>query len=113
MLLLSATLCCHWRHSQCTVILPLGAIQSCHLVRSGLDCHIQWSAAPWRLRSEPQAVTCGLPVILPEPERLQFQWPRGCSVSDLVMRQLKRELATMYPPASWTNFVSATVAMSS
>jgi len=46
----SATLCCHWRHSRCTVILPPGAIQSCHLFRSGLDCHIQWSAAAWPLR---------------------------------------------------------------
>jgi hypothetical protein len=48
----SATLCCPWRHSRCTVIRPAGAIQSCHLVRSGLDCQIQWSAAAWRLRSE-------------------------------------------------------------
>jgi hypothetical protein len=51
MLPASATLCCPWRHSRCTVILPPGAIQSCHLVRSGLDCQIQRSAAVWRLRS--------------------------------------------------------------
>ena len=35
MLSLSAPLCCHWRHSRCTFILPPGAIQSCHLIRSG------------------------------------------------------------------------------
>ena|SRR5258708_7642985 len=34
MLPLSATLCCHWQHSQCTIILPPGAVQSCHLIRS-------------------------------------------------------------------------------
>jgi hypothetical protein len=31
------TLCCHWRYSRRTIILPPGAIQSCHLIRSGLD----------------------------------------------------------------------------
>jgi len=41
MLPLSATLCCHWRHSRHTIILPPGAIQSCHLIRSDLDCQIQ------------------------------------------------------------------------
>jgi hypothetical protein len=40
--------------------LPPGAIQSCHLIRSGLDCQIQRSAAAWRFRSEQQAVRCGL-----------------------------------------------------
>ena len=29
----SATLCCQWQHSQCTIILPPGAIQSCHSMR--------------------------------------------------------------------------------
>src|SRR5580704_3196125 len=43
-------------------ILPPGANQSCHLNGSGLDCQIQRSAAVWRLRSEQQAVRCGLPV---------------------------------------------------
>jgi hypothetical protein len=45
MLPLSATLSCHWQHSQCTIILPPGAIQSCHLIRTGLDCQIRRSAA--------------------------------------------------------------------
>jgi hypothetical protein len=35
MLPLSATLCCRWRHSRCTIILPPSAIQSCHLIRRG------------------------------------------------------------------------------
>src|SRR6266851_7478969 len=70
MLPLSAALCCHWRHSRCTIILPPGAIQSCHLIRSGLDCQIQLSEAAWRLRSEQQAVRCGLPVIQPQCETL-------------------------------------------
>ena len=43
-------------------ILPLGAIQSCHLNESGRDCQIQRSATVWRLRSEQQAVRYGLPV---------------------------------------------------
>jgi hypothetical protein len=43
--------------------LPPGAIQSCHLNESGLDCQIERSAAAWRLRSGQQAVRCGLPVI--------------------------------------------------
>jgi hypothetical protein len=64
--LLVAVECCHWRHSRCTIILPPGAIQSCHLIRSGLDCQIQLSEAAWRLRSEQQAVRCGLPVNHPE-----------------------------------------------
>jgi len=50
MLPLSATLCCHWRHSQCTIILPPGAIQPCHLIRSGLACQIQLSAAAKAIR---------------------------------------------------------------
>jgi hypothetical protein len=62
MLPLSATLCCHWRHSRCTLILPPSAIQFCHLIRSGLDCQIQRSEAAWRLQSEKQVVRCGLPV---------------------------------------------------
>jgi hypothetical protein len=45
------------------LILPPGAIQSCHLIRIGLDCQIPLSAAAWRLQSEKQAVRCGLPVI--------------------------------------------------
>ncbi len=67
MMPVSATLlCCHWRHSRCTIILPpCNPVQSCHLIRSGLDCQIQRSAAAWRLRSEQQAVRCGLPVIHP------------------------------------------------
>jgi hypothetical protein len=48
------------------------AIQSCHLIRSGLDCQIQLSAAAWRLRSEQQAVRCGLPVNRQQSE------VRGC-----------------------------------
>ena len=44
------------------LILPPGAIQSCHLIRIGLDCQIPLSAAAWRLQSEKQAVRCGLPV---------------------------------------------------
>ena len=31
--------------SRCAIILPPGAIQSCHLIRSGLDCQIQLSEA--------------------------------------------------------------------
>src|SRR5260370_9701390 len=45
------------------LILPPGAIQSCHLIRSGLDCQIPLSEAAWRIQSEKQAVRCGLPVI--------------------------------------------------
>jgi hypothetical protein len=60
------TLCCLWRHSRCTIIRPPGAIQYCHLIRRSLDCQIQRSAAAWRLRSEQQAVRCGLPVIRQE-----------------------------------------------
>jgi hypothetical protein len=41
-------------------ILPSGATQSCHLNGSGLDCQIPLSEAAWRLRSEQQAVRCGL-----------------------------------------------------
>jgi hypothetical protein len=44
------------------LILPPGAIQSCHLIRSCLDCQIPQSEAAWRLQSEKQAVRCGLPV---------------------------------------------------
>jgi hypothetical protein len=52
MLSLSATLCCHWRLPEELLILPPGAIQSCHLIRSGLDCQIPLSQAAWRLQSE-------------------------------------------------------------
>jgi hypothetical protein len=31
-----------------------GAIQYCHLIRSGLDCQILLSEATWRLQSEKQ-----------------------------------------------------------
>jgi hypothetical protein len=53
-----ALLSCH-RYDE---ILPSGATQSCHLNGSGLERQIQRSAAEWRLRSEQQAVRCGLPV---------------------------------------------------
>jgi hypothetical protein len=43
MLAPSATLCCHWRLPEERLILPPGAIQSCHLIRSGLDCQIPLS----------------------------------------------------------------------
>src|SRR5258705_9657160 len=56
-----ALLSCH-RYDE---ILPPGAILSCQLNESGLDCQIQRSATVWRLRSEQQAVRCGLPVTRP------------------------------------------------
>src|SRR5258706_2959185 len=34
------------------LVLPPGAIRSCHLIRSGLDCQIPLSQAAWRLQSE-------------------------------------------------------------
>src|SRR5260370_37960961 len=85
MLPLSATLCCHWRHSRCTIILPLSAIQSFHLIRSGLDCQIQPSAAAWRLRSEQQAVRCGFPLDSPGIRRFGFPVFLECSVSDFAI----------------------------
>jgi hypothetical protein len=54
-----ALLSCH-RYDE---ILPSGTTQSCHLNGSGLDRQIQRSTTLWRLRSEQQAVRCGLPVI--------------------------------------------------
>src|ERR1700730_14576860 len=51
-----ALLSCH-RYDE---ILPPGATQSCHLNGSGLERQIQRSAAEGRLRSEQQAVRCGL-----------------------------------------------------
>src|ERR1700736_1962292 len=51
-----ALLSCH-RYDE---ILPPGATQSCHLNGSGLEHQIQRSAAEWRLRSEQEAVGCGL-----------------------------------------------------
>ena len=60
-----ALLSCH-RYDE---ILPPGAIQSCHLNENALDCQIQRTAAV--LRSEQQAVRCGLPVIRPEPRNLE------------------------------------------
>jgi hypothetical protein len=57
------------------LILPPGAIQSCHLIRSGLDCQIPLSEATWRLQSEQQAVRCGLPVIRPELESPEISRP--------------------------------------
>jgi len=48
------------------LILPPGAIQSCHLIRSGLDCQIPLSEAAWRLQLEKQAVRCSLPLIRSE-----------------------------------------------
>src|SRR6266480_4499846 len=57
-----ALLSCH-RYDE---ILPSGATQSCHLNGSGLERQIERSAAEWRLRSEQQAVRCGLPVTRPE-----------------------------------------------
>src|ERR1700730_9992241 len=51
-----ALLSCH-RYDE---ILPPGATQSCHLNGSGLERQIQRSATVWRLRSEQQAVRCGL-----------------------------------------------------
>jgi hypothetical protein len=59
------------------LILPPGAIQSCHLIRSGLDCQIPLSAAAWRFQSEKQAVRCGLPVIRPH-RWTSYNWP-ACS----------------------------------
>src|SRR5438309_7319954 len=61
-----ALLSCH-RYDE---ILPPGAIQSCHLNESALDCQIQRTAAV--LWSEQQAVRCGLPVIRPEPRNLEI-----------------------------------------
>jgi hypothetical protein len=70
-MVLVAMECWHWVQQQYAatggipeelLILPPGAIQSCHLIRSGLDCQIPLSEAAWRLQSEKQAVRCGLPV---------------------------------------------------
>jgi hypothetical protein len=44
----SATLCRQWQHSQCTIILPSGAIRSCHSMRR---VSIARSSGP-RLRGE-------------------------------------------------------------
>jgi hypothetical protein len=67
MLPLSGTLlCCTGGIPEELLILPPGAIQSCHLIRSGLDCQIPLSEAAWRLQSEKQAVRCGLSVIRQE-----------------------------------------------
>ena len=71
----------HWRGLSChryDEILPPGAIQSCHLNESGLDCQIQRSATVWRLRSEQQAVRCGSPVtwkvgVLHEAQRMYWR----------------------------------------
>ena len=60
MLPLSATLCCQCPHSQCIIILPPGAIQPCHVIRSGLDCQIQRSAAAGDSGRSKQEVGCGL-----------------------------------------------------
>src|ERR1700722_11273745 len=62
-----ALLSCH-RYDE---ILPPGAIQSCHQNECGLDCQIQRSAAAWRLRSEQQAVRCGLPVTRKQSNNFQ------------------------------------------
>jgi hypothetical protein len=54
------------------------------IFEAGLDCRIQRSAAAWLLRSEQQAVRCGLPVIQEEwlrtPHKIRL--PK-CSVSQL------------------------------
>src|SRR5258708_32981749 len=78
-MVLVAMECCHWvQHYAATggipeelLILPPGAIQSCHLIRSGLDCQIPLSEAAWRLQSEKQAVRCGLPVNRPQLKHLE------------------------------------------
>jgi hypothetical protein len=69
-----ALLSCH-RYDE---ILPPCAIQSCHLNKSGLDCQMQRSATVGRLRSEHQAVGCGLTVIRQQSRiRVHFELSRA------------------------------------
>src|ERR1700680_3221475 len=59
------------------LLIPPAAIQSCHSIRSDLDCQIPLSEASWRLQSEKQAVRCGLSVIHPH-RWTSYNWP-ACS----------------------------------
>jgi hypothetical protein len=93
MLPLSATLCCHLRHSRSTIILPPGAIQSCHSMRSRSRLPNPavrgGMAAP--VGATGSAVRWDLPINRPELRKFgKFLGPT-CSLSGLVILRKPRK----------------------